>query len=162
MLIVIEALTERPIYRYAAKKAGIHRKTLENWLRCSEAGHGGYEVEWGGFTLPFHEHCATAKDIAYETLREIVWETARGVRVRIEDGKLMEERIGPPNGKMIRFYFTLERSPQYRKDPEFDYPRPGGVLIVGAATNPPQTCPPASIRARRWKSGMKKATAGRA
>ena len=156
MLIVIEALTERPIYRYAAQKAGIHRKTLEYWLRRSEEGHDGYEIEWQGFTLPFHEHCATARDIANDMLKHSALEIAKGVRVRMEDGKLIEEVVGPPNGRMIRFYLERFRPDKWGKNPKIDRPQSGGVLVIGDATKQPQTCPPASIGARRWKSFSKK------
>jgi hypothetical protein len=156
MLIVIEALKECPIYRYAAEKAGIHRKTLKYWLRSSEAGHDGYEIEYEGFTLPFHEHCATAKDFADDTLRHHVLESALGVKVRIEDGELIEETVAPPNGTMIRFYFDELERPDWQNNPTIDPPQIGGVLVIGDATKQPQTCPPASIRARRWKSRWKK------
>ena len=48
MRIVLDSLTERPILSPAATKAGIHRKTLEYWLKRSEAGHDGYDLEWQG------------------------------------------------------------------------------------------------------------------
>ena len=43
MRIVIESLRERPILSHAAGKAGIHRRTLEYWMKCSKAGKKGYE-----------------------------------------------------------------------------------------------------------------------
>jgi hypothetical protein len=107
MLIVIEALTERPIYRDAAEKAGVHHKTLEYWLKCSKAGNEDYEIEWQDYTLPFHEHCATAIDIAHDKILTSAWELAMGVRIRFEDGNLIEEVVGRPNGKMMRFFLEL-------------------------------------------------------
>ena len=57
MLLVLDALAEHPFYYYAANKAGIHRKTLAYWIRRSEAGDDGYDIEWQGVTGRFHEHC---------------------------------------------------------------------------------------------------------
>ena len=48
MRIVLDSLTEVPILDHAATKAGIHRKTLEYWLRRSAAGDAGYDIEWQG------------------------------------------------------------------------------------------------------------------
>jgi hypothetical protein len=157
MLIVIEALKEHPIYHYAAAIAGIHRKTLEYWLKCSEAGHDGYEIEWQGFTLPFHEHCETARDIADGLLDHTLLEMALGVKTRIEDGELIEEVVGPRNAKMMRFFLTRNPPNHWRINSSIDPPpRTGGVLVIGGATKQPQTCPTASIRARQWKSLWKK------
>jgi hypothetical protein len=57
MRIVLNSLTEVPILNHAATKAGIHRKTLEYWLRRSVAGDAGYDIEWQGIEWKFHEHC---------------------------------------------------------------------------------------------------------
>jgi hypothetical protein len=157
MLIVIETLTERPIYRYAAEKAGVHRKTLEYWLKGSKSGNEGYEIEWQGFTLPFHEHCETAIDIARDKLLTIVLEIAKGVRLKTdEDGELIEEVVGPPNGKMIRFFLELVRPEVWGKYRKIDHPQTGGVLVLGDSTKQPATCPSASIKVRQWKSGWNK------
>jgi len=57
MRIVIESLRERPILSHAAAgKAGIHRRTLEYWMKCSKAGKKGYDIEWQGMMWRFHEH----------------------------------------------------------------------------------------------------------
>ena len=60
MLLVLDALAERPFLYRAANKAGIHRKTLAYWIRRSEAGDNGYDIEWQGLTWRFHEHCKSA------------------------------------------------------------------------------------------------------
>jgi hypothetical protein len=39
--IVLDALSKNPIQSDAARNAGIHRKTLEYWVRRSKAGHEG-------------------------------------------------------------------------------------------------------------------------
>ena len=46
MRVVIESLREHPYLCHAARKAGIHRKTLEYWLKLSKAGDDGYDIEW--------------------------------------------------------------------------------------------------------------------
>ena len=50
MLLVLDALAERPFLYHAANEAGIHRKTLAYWIRRSEAGDDGYDIEWQGIT----------------------------------------------------------------------------------------------------------------
>jgi hypothetical protein len=65
MRIVFDSLTEVPILNHAATKAGIHRKTLEYWLRRSAAGDAGYDIEWQGMEWRFHEHCTSAKTIGF-------------------------------------------------------------------------------------------------
>ena len=51
--IVLDSLTECPILSHAARKAGIHRKTLEYWIKRSEAGDDGYDIEWQGVNGDF-------------------------------------------------------------------------------------------------------------
>ena len=50
MRIVLNTLRERPILHHAAHEADIHRKTLERWIRRSEAGDNGYDIRWQGIT----------------------------------------------------------------------------------------------------------------
>jgi hypothetical protein len=60
MRVVLENLRKCPIQSVAASKAGIHRRTLEYWIKRSEAGDDGYDIEWQGVMWRFHEHCKTA------------------------------------------------------------------------------------------------------
>ena len=60
MRIVLDSLREYPVLSYAARKAGIHRKTLEYWIKRSAAGDAGYDLEWQGVECRFHEHFETA------------------------------------------------------------------------------------------------------
>jgi hypothetical protein len=60
MRIVLNSLRKYPVLWRAASKAGIHRKTLEYWIRCSAAGHDGYDIKWQGIEWRFHEHCKSA------------------------------------------------------------------------------------------------------
>ena len=46
-----------PSYPMQLRKAGIHRKTLEYWLKRSKAGDEGYDIECQGLIWRFHEHC---------------------------------------------------------------------------------------------------------
>ena len=81
MRVVIESLREVPILSQAASKAGIHRKTLEYWLKCSEAGDDGYDIEWREVIWRFHEHCQTAIEEAYDKVLGPAWEFAMGVAI---------------------------------------------------------------------------------
>ena len=84
MRIVLDALTELPILSYAAKKAGIHFKTLHYWLKCSKSGHDGYDLEWNGFKRRFHEHCDSAIERAHDTLRDVVVAIAMGYQIKTD------------------------------------------------------------------------------
>ena len=66
MRVVLDALRERPVLWMAARKAGIHRKTLEYMIKRSKAGRDGYEVEYQGVKWGFHEHCETATAEAHQ------------------------------------------------------------------------------------------------
>jgi hypothetical protein len=66
MRIVLDSLKESPFLFNAASKAGIHRKTLEYWIKRSAAGDAGYDIEWQGLEWRFHEHCESAIEEAYD------------------------------------------------------------------------------------------------
>src|SRR5271156_3037503 len=68
MLLVLDALAEDPFLYQAAHKAGIHPKTLAYWIRRSEAGDDGYDIEWEGIEWRFHELCKLAIDEAVQIL----------------------------------------------------------------------------------------------
>ena len=84
MRMVLDALREYPILGRAAAKAGIHPKTLAYWLKCSAAGHDGYDVEWQGEQWRFHEHCEAAIAEADDTLHFLVWQMAMGIKFKID------------------------------------------------------------------------------
>jgi hypothetical protein len=101
MQIVLDSLTEVPILNHAATKAGIHRKTLEYWLRRSAAGDAGYDIEWQGIEWRFHEHRTSAIDEADDSLRAVMWQIAMGVVSKTdENGNFIVEACGQPNMKM--------------------------------------------------------------
>jgi hypothetical protein len=156
MRIVVETLRECPIYSYAADKAGVHRKTVEYWLTCSKEGDDGYDIMWECFTWRFHEVCTMAIDEAHDRVLSSAWQIAMGVRFRIdENGNFIEEVVGPPNGKMIRFLLALVRPEKWGKYPKIDRPQTGGVLVIGEPTREPQNGSTASIKARQWKKGLR-------
>ena len=78
MRILLDSLAEYPALIYATKKAGIHRRTPEYWLKGSEAGHEGYDLEWRGETAKFHEHYISAMDEGGGHLEEVVFRLATG------------------------------------------------------------------------------------
>ena len=174
MLIVLEALAEYPIFSYAAAKAGIHPKTLAYWLKCSEAGRDGYDIEWQGVQLRFHEHYRYAIDAAHDELHFLVWQKAMGVTfktdpflvdlgckgsdayARDENGKPIEDGPRRPNSKMLRFYLEWKLPEKYGKRRKRDIPQSGGVLVIGGPTKKPEINNAASIKARNWKSVSRK------
>ena len=78
MRIFLDSLAEYPALIYATKKAGIHRRTPEYWLKSSAAGHEGYDVEWRGETTKFHEHYISAMDEGGGHLEEVAFRLATG------------------------------------------------------------------------------------
>jgi hypothetical protein len=158
MRIVLDSLTEVPILSRAATKAGIHRKTLEYWLKRSAAGDAGYDIEWQGLEWRFHEHCTSAIDEAHDSLLAVMWQNAMGVTFRTdESGNFIEEACGQPNTKMMRYLLEWARPESWRKNRKIDIPQMGGVLVVGGdVTKKPEYNTIASVKARKWKSCSRK------
>ncbi|HTV29202.1 MAG TPA: hypothetical protein VMF32_15570, partial [Xanthobacteraceae bacterium] len=175
MRIVLESLRECPILWVAASKAGIHRRTLEYWIKRSRAGDAGYDVEWQGEIWRFHEHCESAIEEADDRLRAVVLDIAMGgvvykidqslvdlgfqgaaAYLRDESGNPVVETIRKPNGKMLRVILERERPEIYGKHPKVEIPRNSGVLVVGGIRhdipNKVNNGTAASIKARKWKS----------
>jgi hypothetical protein len=161
MRVVLERLSECPTQRHAARKAGIHPKTLAYWLKCSEAGDDGYDIEWQGWMSRFHEHVESAMDEPVGEVEVKAFELAKGVLYNENDPHTYLRR---PNAKMMRFLLELNRPEKWGKHPKIDIPQKGGVvLIVPAAglprpdeTGAPPPEPPARERrrkkVRKWKS----------
>ena len=168
MRVVLECLREYPVLSDAASKAGIHRKTLEYWMKCSEAGNDGYDIEWQGVIGRFHEHCQTAIEEADDKLLAAAWDIAKVYKtdevlvnlgyegpdayLRDENGNPVVETIRKLNGKMIRLLLECLRPKKYGKRRKHDVPQKGGVLVIGDSTKKPENSCAASIRARKWKS----------
>jgi hypothetical protein len=151
MLIVLESLRKYPILWRAAEKAGIHRKTLEYWLKRSKAGDEGYDLVWRGEMWRFHEHYAAAKEEPYDKLLAIAYKKAMGVKY---PGS--EVYMTPPNGRMLRFLLKLRRPEKYGKRRKVKATRPSHVLVIGEPAQKRQYNTAASIQVRRWKSLSRK------
>jgi hypothetical protein len=184
MRIVLNSLRETPILWHAASKAGIHRKTLEYWIRCSAAGHDGYDIRWQGFTWRFHEFCESAIDEAHQELIDIMFQRAllgydkvltnRGrVMYKIDQGLVglgyqgpdayLKDKNGNPipetvrkvDMKAMRFILEWYRPDTWGKHPKIDAPHEGGVLVIGEVSKKPEYNTAASVKARKWKSGSR-------
>lgn len=174
MRMVLDALKECPILARAAAKADIHPKTLAYWLKCSAAGHDGYDIEWQGERWRFHEHCEAAIAEAHDTLEFLVWQVAMGITFKIdpsleklhykgvdayakdENGDFIEEGVRRPNLKMMRFLLEWKRPETWGRYPKRHIPRTGGVLVIGENMEKPDKSYAASIKARQWKSISRK------
>jgi hypothetical protein len=158
MRVVLDSLSERPIQSYAARQAGICRKTLEYWIKHSKAGDAGYDIEHEGVTMRFHVHCEWSKEAATDKLRERAYLIAMGKDyVTDENGNVTLEIVRRPNLKMMRFVLELMRPEVYgKKTPKPDIPQRSGVILVCAPEKPKRTCPAASIKARSWKALSRK------
>jgi hypothetical protein len=164
MLVVVAALREYPILARAAAKAGIHHKTLAYWLKCSAAGHDGYDIEWQGETWRFHELCESAISEAHDTVHFLMWQMAMGIKFKVdpslvklgykgadayatdENGDYIEEGVRQPNPKMMEIYLAWMRPERWGKPPKRDISRTGGVLVVGERSARPKTVTPEASR----------------
>jgi hypothetical protein len=159
MRIVLNSLTEVPILNHAATKAGIHRKTLEYWLRRSAAGDAGYDIEWQGIEWRFHELCASAIDEGNDRLCAAICHSAMGVVSKTdENGNFILEACGQPNMKMARHFLQWRLPETYGERPKRHVPHnTGGVLVIGGdMTKKPEYGTNASVKARKWKSFSRK------
>ena len=186
MLLVLDALAERPFLYRAANKAGIHRKTLAYWIRRSEAGDNGYDIEWQGLTWRFHEHCKSAIWEAEVKLLDSMFEralfgydkvlTRRGrvvykidqdlvglgfqgpdAYLRDENGNPVPETVRKVDMKAMRFILEWYRPDTWGKHPKRNAPREGGVLVIGGdVTKKPEYNTDASVQARKWKAGSRR------
>jgi hypothetical protein len=159
MRIVLDSLTEVPILNHAATKAGIHRKTLEYWLRRSAAGDAGYDIEWQGIEWRFHEHCTSAIDEGNDRLCAAIWQSAMGVVSKTdENGNFILEACGQPNMKMALRFLEWRLPEKYGERPKRHVPHnTGGVLVIGGdVTKKPEYDTTASVKARKWKSVSRK------
>jgi hypothetical protein len=174
--LVLDSLSEYPVLSHAARKAGIHRKTLEYWIKRSRAGDDEYDVEWRGETWKFHEHCQSAIEEAEDKLLRAAWDIAMGgvvyknderllalgcegpdAYLRDENGNPVVETIRNGNSKMLLFLLEWLRPDKRGKHRKIDVPQKGGVLVIGATPKKLKnsTATAASIKARRWKSRSK-------
>jgi hypothetical protein len=150
MLIVVESLQGCPVQGPAARKAGIHPKTLAYWLKCSEAGHDGYDLVWEDIPGRFHEHCAAAIEVAYDKARAIAWRMAMGETYRGTDAYLKR-----PNVKMLKFLLKLLLPEKYGKRRKDKATHRSAVLIVGQPAKREYNTA-ASVQTRRWKALSKR------
>ena len=159
MRIVLDSLRESPFLFNAASKAGIHRKTLEYWIKRSMAGDDGYDLEWQGVEWRFHEHCQSAMQEAYDRVLAIAWYIAMGADLQDENGKPVPQASWKQRGKMLRFLLEWERPEKWGKHPKINVPHNTGVLVIGDIPhdNPKKVNngTAASVKARKWKAGMR-------
>ena len=174
MLIVLESLQERPFLAEAALKAGIHRKTLEYWLKSSRAGLDGYDLEYEGVMWRFHRHCEIAMEAPFGMLLAIVWQRAMGLVFKIdpylvelgyrgfeayatdENGDYIVEAKGRPNGKMIRFFLEMVRPDKWGKPRKVKAPYRSGVLVIGDPAQKPEDNTKPPDPAQQWKAWRNK------
>ena len=174
MRIVVEALREYPFRASAAAKAGIHRKTLEYWLKCSKASQDGYDIEWCGHQWRFHEAYEAAIDEADDRLMGAMFDIAVGpitykvdqdrvdlgmegadAYARDENGDFIEEARGPGNVKMLERLLQRLRPEKWARPRRRRSFRSSGVLVIGGVPRRSVKNSTASIKARQWKSALR-------
>lgn len=151
MRVVLDSLSESPIQSAAARKAGIHRKTLEYWIKHSKAGDDGYDIECDGLMWRFHQLVEFAIEEAHDKIEEVAWVRAKGELYKKDGAEVPHLYIRPPDWKMCRFLLERRRPEKWGKHPKIDIPQKGGMVLIGD-TPKKQKCPEASIKARKWKS----------
>jgi hypothetical protein len=157
MQIVIEALREQPFLERAAAKAGIHRKTLAYWLKCSEAGRDGYDVDGESFEWRFHEACEAAIDEAHQRLRDALFSAAMGppTYTRDENGNCIVEFRELGNVKIHERLLELMLPEKYGKARKRKIATWRAVLVVGERFIRAEKKCGASIKARQWKAALR-------
>jgi hypothetical protein len=158
MRIFLDSLAEYPALIYATKKAGIHRRTPEYWLKGSAAGHDGYDVEWRGVTMKFHEHHISAMEEGVDQLKAFAFRVATGydeiltykgrvsykidpvllslghrgpdAYLKDENGDPVPETVRKYDLKTARLYLELYH-PKCGKDRKMDVTHKTGVLVIG-------------------------------
>jgi len=165
MRIVLDSLRECPILSNAASKAGIHRKTPEYWIKRSEAGDAGYDIEWQGLEWRFHEHCESAIQEAHDRVRVALWDATMGRIIYKTDKNGNRVALGfrgpctKKFWKMFRFLLELLRPEKWGKHRKIDVPHNTGVLVVGGTPhdipNKVNKGTAASVKARKWKAGLR-------
>jgi hypothetical protein len=162
MLAVLEYLPECPVLSGAARKAGVHRKKLEYWIKRSKAGDEGYAFEEDGLIWRFHELVDFAIEEANDKLDEVAWKLAMGELYKNEDGREVPDLyVRRPDWKMMRSLLERKFPDRYGKHPKVDVPQQGGVVLIGAPKKPKRTCAAASIKARQWKALSRKVRAAK-
>jgi len=159
MRIVVETLREYPFKAYAASKAGIHRKTLEYWIKRSAAGDEGYDLEYDGFEFRFHECCEIAIEEAYDRILSSM------LKIVLADPYpyVRKDEYGTPIplnarkvSKMLRFLLETLLPEKYGKRRKIDIPHQPGVLVIGGTdTHKPNNGSAASVTARKWKAAKR-------
>ena len=184
MRIVLNSLRKYPVQWHAASKAGIHRKTLEYWLKRSAAGDAGYDLEWEGLEWRFHEHCKSATAEARQILDDEILQRASGydkvltrrgrvmykidqglaglgfqgpdAYLRDENGNPVPETVRKVDTKAQLSILKRHRPDTYGGHPKIDAPREGGVLVIGGVTKKPKYNTARSVEARRWKADLRR------
>jgi hypothetical protein len=180
MRIVLNSLKKYPIQWHAANKAGIHRKTLEYWLKRSAAGDVGYDLKWEGIEWRFHEHCKSAIAEARQILDDEMFQRALGydkvltgrgrvmykidrglaglgiqgpdAYLRDENGNPVPESVRKVDNKAQQSILKRFRPETWSRQPKTDAPRDDGVLIIGGVNKKPKRNTVKSVEARRWKA----------
>jgi hypothetical protein len=75
--------------------------------------------------------------------------------LRDENGNPVPETVRKADKKAMRFILKWYRPGTWGKHPKIDAPREGGVLVIGDVTKKPEYNTPASVKARKWKSGSR-------
>ncbi len=184
MRIVLNSLRKYPFLWYAASKAGIHRKTLEYWLKRSAAGDAGYDLKWEGLERRFHEHCESAIAEARQILDDELLQRALGydkvltrrghvmykidqdlagrgfqgpdAYLKDENGNAVPETVRKVDTKAQQSILKRFRPDRWGGQPKIEAPREGGVLIIGGVTKKPKYNTARSIEARRWKADLRR------
>jgi len=157
--LFLDSVAEYPVKSHASKKAGVHRRTPDYWLKRSAAGDAGYDLEWRGDTAKFHEHFISAMEEGSDKVLEVAFRMATGydeiltnqdgviyeidpalcslglrgpdAYQKDENGNFVPQTVRKLDPKMIRFLLERLLPDKYGKDWTIDDTHEGGVLVVG-------------------------------
>jgi len=157
--LFLDSVAEYPVKSHASKKAGVHRRTPDYWLKRSAAGDAGYDLEWRGDTAKFHEHFISAMEEGSDKVLEVAFRVATGydeiltnqdgviydidpalwslglrgpdAYQKDENGNFVPQTVRKVDPKMIRWLLERLLPDKYGKDWTIDDTHEGGVLVVG-------------------------------
>jgi hypothetical protein len=175
---ILDDLADGHYLSHAARNAGVHRKTVDYWIKRSAAGDVGYDLEWREVSWKFHELCKIARDVYEDTLLDGMIELGMGRVVYKtdpflsdvlgltgpdayavdENGDFIVEAVTPPKPKWIRLWLEIRRPDVWAERKHRKSNIRTGVLIVGS--NVPKDRPDkaieASVKIRQLKALSKR------
>jgi hypothetical protein len=191
MRIILNSLRECPILYHAAMQAGIHRKTLEYWIRIAArlatmvTTSSGKALR-GDFTNTANQRsgrhisnsrttCSKGHFLGYDKVLtrrgRVMYKIDQGLvglgfqgpdaYLRDENGNPVPETVRKVDTKAQLSVLKRHRPNTWGKHPKIDAPREGGVLVIGDVTKKPKYNTASKRRGQEVEGGFEKDSGGK-